>query len=423
MSGKSELKIFDDHPPQVVVESGYFEDVHPKASTEGHSNIIEFVIAASNVDYLDLNDSILSVRVTITKSDGTAIGKTDQKPVVANFMLYSLFSDATLTLNDTQIEGGSSLYSYKAAIESLLNFDNEAKNTLLYAAGFHKSTDDRHKWLHDEYQNKIELAGPLRFDFFNQPKYLIPGVSARITFTKASSDFVLSYKSGETEVPNGTWKVQIVSAVLFVRRVKVHPTVLKAHTLGLEKRNALYPYIRNKVISFSIPQGSTSYFYDNLFSSSLLPKVVIIALVKSVALTGSIKHDPFNFTHFDLTKMDLLRNGQSIPYRQGYAFDVDSGHYTELYVRSILQNMNLLNGNVHNGIQLHDFRDTQFLLIFNLTPDFDLKERQVIKDSNLRLDLAFKKPLPESINVIAYASFDATLQITKGREIIRDAYT
>ena len=176
------------------------------------------------------------------------------------------------------------------------------------------------------------------------------------------------------------------------------------------------------MVSFAIPQGSTSYCKDNLFSSVLLPKLVAIGLVTGAGYTGTVKHRSLCFQSHHVTGVDLLRNGQCIPYRTGYHCDFDGNTFTDVYVRSILQNLNVLNTNNNCGITLFDFSLESCLFVFNLTPDFDLRERQTIKDSNLRLDLTFKKALTESINVVAYAAYDATFQITKNGEIIRDGF-
>jgi len=414
------LKIFDDHPPQVVVEAGYFEDIHPRTSLDDASSI-EFYIPASNVDYLDLNDTLLIIQVKVVKKDGSALLEAD-KPVASNFFMYSLFSDVSLSLNDTTIEGGSQTYPYKAFIESSLNFNIEAKQTQLNALGYDTNKQDRKDWLLKS--QVVELVGGLRLDFFNQPKYLIPGVNVRILLTRSTADFALTYKDGDTVPEDGIWKIQFVKAVLYVRRVKVHPAVLKAHNFGLQTKNAIYPYMRSKVVSFTIPQGSSSYFKDNLFSSNLLPKVVVIGLVKGAAFSGTVKHRAFQFLDHSVSRVDLLRDGQSIPYRTGYRCDFASGIYADVYVRSILQNMNVLNTNNGCGIYLRDFHINGYtFFVFNLTPDFDLKERQIVRDSNLRLDLAFKTAVKEAINVVAYACYDATLQVTKNCEIIRDGFT
>ena len=193
MSGKTELKIFDDHPPQVVVEAGFFEDIHPRTSLDD-SNVIEFFIPASNVNYLDLNDTLLTLQLKIVKKDGTSLGTSDQKPVPSTYFMHSLFSNVSVSMNDVVIEGGSSLYPYKAAIESELCTNKESKATQLGPIG-HGSRDERHKLVGNS--SLIELAGALRLDFLNQPKYLIPGVNVRIVLTRSTADFALSYKMGE----------------------------------------------------------------------------------------------------------------------------------------------------------------------------------------------------------------------------------
>ena len=417
MSGKTELKIFDDHPPQVVIEAGYFEDVYPKAATE--STTIEFEVPSSNVDYMDLNDTLLSLQVKVVKADGTALTDKD-KPVPSDYFMHSLFSDVSLALNDTTIEGGSGIYPYKAVIESELNFNSETKQTQLAMAGHETAVTKRKAWV--ALSKVLEMIGPLRLDFLNQPKYLLPGVKVRIILTKANSNFSLTYAQGDTEPDDNVWKVQITKAILYVRRVKVHPAITKAHSIGLQTKNALYPYTRTKVVSSVVPTGSSTFFHDNLFSSHVLPKIVVIGLVKGISFSGTVKHRALFFGNYGVSRVELLRNGQSIPYRTGYICDFAGEIFNDVYLRSIYQSMNSLNTNNGCGITIDKFKNGSTFFVFNLTPDFDLKERQTVRDSNIRLDLSFKKPLTEAINVVAYACYDATLQITANGEIIRDGF-
>ena len=121
--------------------------------------------------------------------------------------------------------------------------------------------------------------------------------------------------------------------------------------------------------------------------------------------------------------MALHRDGQTIPYRRAYECNFANGLVTDTYVRSILLNMNLLNADLNNGIDLTAFKEGGCALFtFNLTPDFDIKNCQQIRDSNLRLELNFANALTNTINVYAYATYDSEIQITKNREIITDAY-
>ena len=258
------------------------------------------------------------------------------------------------------------------------------------------------------------MAGSLRLDFFNQPKYLIPEINVRIRLQQAKPGFSLCVESG-TSMP----QLQIKNAVLYVRRVKVNPSVLLGHQIGMLKDNAHYPYPKSQLISYAVPKGSLSYFKDNIFSTSRLPKFVVVGLVKAKAYSGGYGAEPFNFEHFNLTSLGLFRNGQALPYREIYSPNFKENLFTRDYVMSIIQGTEHLDRNMNNAITMEMFSKGGYsLFTFNLTPDFCLAQAQMPRDGNLRLDMKFASPLEDSINVIVYGLFDAELQITKDKDII-----
>ena len=423
MSGKTELRIFDDCPPQVVAESAIFQDVHPISAIDGTSTIIDFKINGSTNEYLDLNDTLLSMRIKVCKGDGTPFTKADAvRPVPSNYFLNALFSDVSLTLNDVQIEGGSSVYPYKATIESALNFDDDSKRIQLLPAGVSSEEAERARWVGDSKQ--FELVGALRLDFLQQPKYLIPDVSVGIRLTRSKDDFALALPNGTPDDGSHAFKILITQCILYVRRVRVHPSVELGHKAGLAKKNAIYPYTRTKVINYTIPKGTQSYFKENLFSTGLLPKFIVIAMVRTEAYTGALGHDAFNFHHFKLSQMALHRDGQMIPYKRPYTLHHKENLLTDAYVRSILQNTQILNTNSNNGIDMDDFSKNGYAFFtFNLTPDFDMNQVQQARDANLRLDMTFAETLKDAINVIAYGIFDAKIEITGKHQVITDAHS
>ena len=423
MSGKTELLIFDDQPGQVVVESAIFQDIHPQTAIDSSTSVIDFVIQGSTTEYLDLNDTLLSLKVKVTHGDGSLLTPKDTvQPIPSNYFLNALFSDVQLLLNDVQIEGGSTLYPYKATIETALNFNDDAKRIQLLPSGASENDAERAKWCKDS--QEFEIVGALRLDFLNQPKYLIPGVSVQLRLTRAKDVFALHLADGTPDNGTYTFKVGITQCLLYVRRVKVNPSVEKGHIIGLKKGNAIYPYTRSKTISYSIPTGSTSFFKENLFSTGLLPKFIVIALVHGDAFNGSYGQKCFKFEHFKLSQLSLFRDGQSVPYKRSYNMHWGKKHFTDAYVRSILQNTQMLNTNNNNGIDMKDFSENGYTFFtFNLAPDFDMNQVQIPRDANLRLDMRFSDALKHSINVIAYAIYDAKVQITGDRHIITDAHT
>ena len=422
MSGKTELLIFDDHPPQVVVESAIFQDIYPSTALDNTTKIIEFQINGSKTEYLDLNDTLLSLKVKVVKGDGTNIKTADAvKPIPSNFFMNALFSDVRLSLNNIQIEGGDSLYAYKATIESALNFSFDSKRYQLLPTGYCDEYDEREKWGGESAE--FELVGALRLDFFRHPKYLIPGVDVSLRLTKSSDGFALNIAAGKVLGTN-TFEVIFTQAKLYVRRVKVSPSVELGHNTGLVKKNAIYPYTRTKTIRYVIPTGSSSFLKENIFGSAQLPKFMVVGMVSGEAFNGSYTKEPFDFAHFDVAKVALYRDGQMIPYKNAYNTDFGKKHFADAYVRSILHNTQLLNTNNNNGIDMSDFAENSYCFFtFNQTPDFDMNQPQVVKDSNLRLDIQFINTLKESINVVVYGIFDGKIEITKDKRIIKDART
>ena len=411
MSGKSELRIFDHEMPQVVVDSANFVDINPTTSLSENANTIEFCINSSETEYLDLNDTLLYLRLKVTKADGKELPAASNV-TPANFFMNALFSDVTLQLNDVIIEGGNQLYAYKSTIESIFGFSNAAKKAQLTPMGFCDDENQRVKWIKES--RTMELMGALRLDFLNQPKYLIPGVGVRIKLQRSPNKFALVHG-------NGNPVVKLTQAKLYVRRVKAAPSVHLAHKKGLATaKNAIYAYNRGQMISYAIAQGSMSHFNDNLFSTKLLPKFVVVGFVKAAAYNGSeMESDPFNFEHFNVSSVGLFRDGQSLPYRELYEPNFKQGLFTREYVKSMIHCTQHLNTNLTNGIDMEKFANGGYTFFtFNMTPDFDYSQRQMPKDGNLRLEVKFAEPLDKAINVLIYATFDSELQITKDGEIL-----
>ena len=139
--GKTELCIFDSALPQIAAENGSFQTIYPVTSIGGSNpNDLEFVINASDNDYLDFGETLMSLRVL--KGDGKPIDK-DVDIEAENYLFESLFADVVMFLNNTLVEGSSNMYSQKAKIESKINYSTDTKNTVLTAYGYTSMDIDR----------------------------------------------------------------------------------------------------------------------------------------------------------------------------------------------------------------------------------------------------------------------------------------
>ena len=135
---KSELDLFALPPTQTSVEEGQWVEFHP-ISTISDGGPIEFFIPGSGEEYLDLNQTQLYVRAKVTKGDGSDLAADDPVGPV-NLFLQSLFSQIDVSLNERLISPSTPTYPYRAMIETLLSYGNDAKTTQLTAGLFYKDT-------------------------------------------------------------------------------------------------------------------------------------------------------------------------------------------------------------------------------------------------------------------------------------------
>ena len=89
---------------------------------------IEFNVSGTGEEYLDLARTQLYV-----KANGTALDADTQVGPV-NLFLHSLFSQVDVSLNERLISASTNTYHYRAMIESLLNYGEEAKTSQLSMA-------------------------------------------------------------------------------------------------------------------------------------------------------------------------------------------------------------------------------------------------------------------------------------------------
>ena len=80
-------------------------------------------------------------------------------------------------MNGTKVETITDIYPQKAIIEHALGYSADKKHTDFHCLGY-ADEEKRKTWLTKS--NSLSLCGPLNFDFFNQGKYLIPGINVNI---------------------------------------------------------------------------------------------------------------------------------------------------------------------------------------------------------------------------------------------------
>ena len=235
----------------------------------------------------------------------------------------------------------------------------------------------------------------------------------RVRLVRSKDTFCLT-----SSTPNENYKVRISHCKIYLRKIKLSPSVFVAHAKAFEIGNAKWPIRRVVCKTFTVPQGNLDFSQENLFTGQL-PTRLVLGCVDNDAYNGTYAKSPFNFKHLNLSQLKVYLDGQQQQIRP-----LELNYGQNLYLAGY---MTLFSG---TGKQFQDegcFIDREeyakgySLYAFDLTPDMAEEGHfNLIKEGNVRVDVKFSVALPNTINVIAYGEFENVIEIDRSKNILFD---
>ena len=418
---QSNLALFTSKPVDTGVESIQYTEYRPVAPIS-HGSSIEFNIPGSGMEYIDLSKTRLRVKVRILKaSSGEPVTAAD-KVTLVNLPLQSLWRQVDVSLQQIVVTPTiSTCYPYKALMDVLLNnsedrTDSELQSQLFYkdTAGFMDNTDpeqgmnlglvERHAWTQNG--NDVDLEGPLYVDIMRQKRLLLNGVQVNIVLYPSPNPFALMAVGDD-------YRYDITDAVLKVCMVKVNSGVLVGHNEALKVSDAIYPFMRTDMKSYSIPSGLYTWSIDDPFLGQV-PSRVIVALCSSAGAGGRFDKNPFNFANMNVNFVGFYVDDESKPakpFQPNYKNNNYSKEYLSLFTGTGRYQTEGIN------ISREDFKQGYSFYVFDIDGNHSEEFVSLSKRGHTRLALQFSEALAEPITLIAYASFPATLQVTLERNV------
>lgn len=214
----------------------------------------EFRINGQNsMDYLDLKNSQIYVRLKVRKSDGAAL--TTEKVGTAHLFLQSLCSSTEVTLqNKASIT--CNYNPYRAYIQTVLNYGQDALSTQMESQGWRMDdadspavtdTSKSNTGLYERSllilrSNTIDLQGPIFHDLFSLNRYLLNQVDVNVKMYISPVNFALCAADATVD-----FKIDVEDIYILVKKIRVIPAVIYAHAQTLEKSNALYPFKKSRM--------------------------------------------------------------------------------------------------------------------------------------------------------------------------------
>ena len=309
----SALSLFSLPPYQSTVERMYFQEVPSNSQLTG--NIIDMEITGKHdMEYVDLKGPTLYVKAKIAKGDGSKLETMDYLGPV-NLFLQSMFYQVEVTMQGKLVTSTTNHYPYKAMIQTLLSYSNEAKASQLTSQlwkkdiACHFDDDDVNgggntglyqRSLYFAGSITVDMEGPLYRDLFQVDRLILNQVAINVRLTRARPEFCLM-----TNATSPDFKVIIEDIVLKACKVQINPAVIYGHAEILTSVNVRYPFTKTEVKQIAIAAGTVNFYQDQLFQN-IRPNRVVVGLINALGAAEDYTKNPFNFQHFNVNQIGLF---------------------------------------------------------------------------------------------------------------------
>jgi len=400
--------------PQELFGNEYISIDPYRPLTDKSTGPLEFVLK-ENKDYIDLQQTVLRIKVKIANDDDKAIAAPvapgDDHVAFVNNAMHSLFSDVILYINDKRVEGGDRMYPYKAYMNTIFRYSKEVQEGQLFSSGFirddHTKMDDvanvgftkRKAWT--DVGTTKEFIGKLHLGFFTQERLLVPGADLHLKLERSKDIFSIFNANAKIKP-----KYIIESAFLELLTVKVNPQIMNFHAQTLAGGvPAEYPFHRIEMDTMTIRENTQGDKKDFLFGGQI-PKYVIMVMVANGAMNGDYKKNPYNFKFFNANWIELTKDRQPCPFPP---FEPDSSYLQEYM--SVFQSNGLLGKNNVLTFTYDEFKSGYSNLQWNLSDNNQGANSNPDPRGNLKIEVKFPAKTTEAINVVLYGIFDGSVMI------------
>ena len=419
----SEFDYFQSELVQAAVQNEFDPEFSPIAALQDGSPI-EFNIKGADRLYLDLNNSKLEIKGKIVlDEDGANIPGDANIGPVNNFM-HSLFSHVEVGLQGVTVGDVNNLYPYRAFLETILSTNEQIQNTRLKSVIWERDTNNaeadfrvgdaganngfKARALRFRASTIVTMIGRLHTDLFHQNLDIPPNIDLRVRLQPSRPEFYLKKPHDNAVI----YRFHFTKIRLLIRTKEASASLVLAHARMLQKSNFRIPFNKFSLKRHTITTGATNIELDNIYTG-ILPKRIIMGLVRDTHMHGQSDANPFLFQNYSLMQISMKMNGLDIP-RIPYQPNFTSGDYIREYFL-FLEGLGLDLGNKSIALTSNDWARNCNIYVFRLMPS---GIQSVPATGSVRLELKFRDPTPHNINLLLYSESNGLLEIDRDRNII-----
>lgn len=421
----SQLEIFKIPSTVTAVEYERHFNYKPAAALTS-SSWIEFRIPSTE-EFVDLSAIYLELELSVTLSDGAPLptaaatgGQVNlfEKIVPCNNFLSSLFQQLDVYLSNTLVTSATNLYHYRSYLDSLFYQSKHSKDTYMYTTLWDENPEVRKNRIKRVYSGKtIKLCGPLHFDLGQQERLLLNFVDIIFRLNLADPSFCFQVAGTSTDRP----RFNLIDATLHVCKKKLFADAEAGILTALQKSSAKYFFTHTQLRHRIIDSGSTSFYFDNIFPSTL-PRRFIVGIVTAKAFNGDWKSNPYEFKDHSLVEIRAFVDSIQEP-TPGIRLDVEEDDFARAYYL-FFNSMYSLHPGTQLSITPEQFKSHCTFFCWTLSTENDLDNSDtigLIRRGHVRIDFRFKKETTEHLAAVIFAHFPQVLQIDSDRNVLLES--
>lgn len=396
-----------------------------KPTNQQSEGPFEFRIVPNGPYYVQLAAMRLLAVLRLVNADGSDIAAADEAVAPVNLIGSSLFKSIDIDIAGVPVPDLSNMYAnYKAYFETILSYSKTAAESHVLCSRFHM--DDSGKFEDHVTGNagweqrrkfsasskKFQVMIPINSDFIQCDKLLPPGVTWTIRLTRASDDFTY------TTATDKKYKIIIDDLRLYMRNIELTPQIMSQHIAKFNNQPAIYHMNKTVMKTQSFVKGINALNIDAFFTD-ILPKTLVLGLVKSDAFRGDSKLNPYNFAHFNLASAHIRVNSEVTP-AEIYKPDFANKMYIREY-REFFDNIGISHNDMGNVITPSLYANGCTLFAFDLTPDkCNGRHYHPRQSGKIDLEMTFTQNLTDNITVVAFAVYDSIVLLDKFNKVTTD---
>jgi hypothetical protein len=469
--------------------------VEPLGGVSNQSGTWIITLEPSRNEYVSLKDCVLETKMKVVKADNSALDPLSSSVAHQNMMAQCMWENIDVRLNGTPMSGASAVnIGYKAYMESMLSYDNDASMTHLVAQGFHPDsagemethrlplshikrtffdmvarekltpelpenvtnkwygqnsgqkdaegnvlTDDQimelnlknareynaaletyfNTWMKDDVDREVNrmnslygahdkfnkgfvaragicggseeftVVGPIPHNFFSINNHLSPLNKLEIRLTRYPDRFLLN-----TEQYEKGYKIVLTDMRLHVK------SVIRRENIPIPMKE-VYEMSETQLFKQVVPADLLTFNF-RMVNTGILPKTIIMGMVSTAACEGTYNLNPFNFHHFNISRLSLLINGEEHP-QGGLEFKWMKRNNPDVMraYHWLFANSGALARERGNLINYNSFISGYFILPFDLTHDRCNQAHQHNAEFGyIDVQMVFEDALKRSITIL-----------------------